>query len=372
MLTARHRVLWATVVLCASAPAVACTGAGAGAGRGTPTSSGTGSVAAVAPSATDSSSPAAPTPPAAALVAYERYIEASAQALAAGDATSPELAQTARGQALRRARRRVRANARDGVVVTGALTPSATAEDVVFDGAGTAKVTDCVRNDLEQVAADDPDDVVVEATGWRQPVEATVAERAGGWIVTKVKVPLRDGSGRVPPPPDDPPYLRGPAQGPAPPSCVPDALARDAVAAYEAFRDAYDTAIGIGRSGPAMPDLPALADTAVDPQLSTAREFISSLEAKGQAFRGEPSVRDPWAVSALDSDRSVFVYDCVIVGAHGITSEDKTEPETQGRQVASHRLDAADVVRSEGSWKVATVSVISEGLNECTSPDGRR
>lgn len=319
------------------------------------------------PVPTASSAPSAPpTPQQAALSAYEQYTVASVEALTAGTGDAVDFEGVAAGQALSHLRDRLRANARDGVAVTGDLTTSATVSDVRFDGE-RAKVTDCVLNGFEHVDADDPDEVVSEATGWRQPVVATVEQRGGDWVVTRVRVPLRDGSGRVPPPPDDPPYLRGPAQGPAPPSCVPPDLAEAAVDAYEGFRRAYDTALGIGRSGPADPDLPALEATAVDPQLSAARDFVSSLASKGQAFRGEPSSRDPWAVAALDSDESVFVYDCVTVGDNGVTDAASTAAPPPNAESGTLRLDGADVVATATGWRVASVSVIEEGLKECTS-----
>ncbi|MBW3603683.1 MAG: hypothetical protein KY460_02035 [Actinobacteria bacterium] len=310
------------------------------------------------------------TPRQAALDAYERYLSTTVDAMSEGRADDGQLTAVASDQALEHARRRLRANREDDVVVSGGLVPSATTADVEIDGDGSvATVSDCVLNDLEQVAADDPDRVITERTGWRQPVTATVEQRDGEWIVSNLKVPLRDGSGSVPPPPDDPPFLRGPAQGPAPPSCVPDDLAQQAVAAYEAFREAYDTALGLGRTGPADPDLPALAATAVDPQLSAAREFASELAAEGKAFRGEPSSRDPWAISTLDSDESVFVYDCVTVGANAMVDANLDAPASPNSDAGTYRLDAADVVHRGGKWRVASVSVIEERLNECTSPE---
>lgn len=292
---------------------------------------------------------------------------ATVEALSSGEADVGGLSPAADGQALAHARRRLRANRRADVVVTGTLASSATVADVRFNGERTARLSDCVLNGLVQVAADDQDRVVTAATGWRQPVEATIGMRDGNWVVTRIKVPLRDGSGAVPPPPDDPPYLRGPAQGPAPPSCVPDDLARDAVAAYEAFRDAYDTAIGYGRPGPAQPDLRALAETAMDPQLSRAREFASELARSGRAFRGVPSSREPWAIAALESDNKVIVYDCVTVGAGGAVDEGTTEPAEPNAEAGTYRLDAAEIVRRGNQWKTAAWAPLEEGLRQCTS-----
>lgn len=308
------------------------------------------------------------TPQQAALAAYRDYLDASVDALADRDADAGSLESTSDGAALRLARRRVRANRRDGVAVTGVLEPSATAADVQIDaGQDGASVGDCVLNGLEQVSAQDPDEVINKATGWRQPVRAELRRRGAGWIVTSVDVPLKDGSGNVPPPPDDPPFLRGPAQGPAPPSCVPDPIAEDAAAAVVAFHDALNSALGLGRTGPADPDRTALADVAAEPQLSTAVDFLAKLADQDQAFRGEPSSHDPWAVSTLEFDTAVIVYDCVTVGANGLADADAGEPASENPDAGSYRLDGVDLVLDDGDWKVAGISVIEEGLDECTS-----
>jgi hypothetical protein len=314
-----------------------------------------------------SSPPASPAD--AALAAYERYMASSVDVLAAGDAAAADLRAVAADQALNHVRRRLRANTRDGVVVTGTLEPSATPADVRYDGA-TATVTDCALNALEQVDADDPERVVAEATGWRQPVNAIVEQRDGEWVVTRVRVPLRDGSGRVPPPPDEPPFLRGPAQGPAPPSCVPPGLARDAVEGYEAFVDAYDEAIGFGGTGPVDPDRPSMEATMVEPQLSALRAFVEDLRASGEAFRGERDEHHPWAVAARDEDALLILLDCVAEGQHARIDDGATRQSAQSDGADLLRLDAADVVHDGSAWKVAGVSAIERGLESCTSSEG--
>jgi hypothetical protein len=364
-----RRGVGVVLALTVSAVLVGCSGAEVPATSGTsPTAAPASKLPAPAsePAVAGSVPPAAPAD--AALAAYERYMAASVEALAAGDTDAAALTDVAADQALQHVRRRLRANARDGVVVTGSLEPSATPGDVRYDGA-TATVTDCALNALEQVSADDPDRVVTEATGWRQPVRAVVEQRGGGWIVTRVRVPLRDGSGRVPPPPDDPPYLRGPAQGPAPPSCVPDAIARDAVEAYGAFVDAYDEAIGFGGTGPVDPALPAIETTMTEPQLSSLRAFVADLRASGEAFRGERDAHDPWAVASRESDAMVIVLDCVAGGRHARVDDDVRFDSPLDADVAGlPRLDAADVIQDGPDWKVAGVSTIERGLDSCASP----
>lgn len=353
------------VVVVLLAVVTACTGADSS-DPGQSTSAG------AAGSSSEAGAPApvtseAATPHEAVLAAYERYTALTVEALSSGDAAAGWLEAVAADQALANAQRRLRANRRDRVLVTGMLTPSATIADVRFDGDRTARVSDCVLNGLEQVAADDPDRVVTAATGWRQPVEATVEHTDDGWVVTRVKVPLRDGSGRVPPPPDDPPYLRGPAQGPAPPSCVPADLAAEAVAGYEDFIDAYNDALGFGRRGKPDPQSSALARTAVDPQLSGAKSFLQSLVQDELAFRGQPNAHNPWAVSTSETDGRVVVYDCVTVGEYGQARPNATEPTATTPDATTNRLEAAAVVLDGGKWKVAGLATLGEGLKECTS-----
>jgi hypothetical protein len=319
------------------------------------------------PPATSHATGATESPRDAAIAAYEAYTAATVKALAAGDEHHLALAETAADDALEHARRRVRANAAESVVTTGDLEPSVTAEQVVLDNGGrSATLTDCVLNGLEQVSADDSDEVVAEATGWRQPVVATVEQRDSGWVVTAIETPIEDGSGTVPSPPTDPPFLRGPAQTIAPPSCVPPDIASAAVDAYLAFHEAYNTALGIARGGAADPQLPALPDVAIAPQLGSARKYLNELAAKDHAVRGEPDARDPWAVSARDFDRSVILYDCVTLADNRIVEADSGDVIAQN-DVGLIRLDGGEVRRIDGRWKVASWEIIEEGLEECTS-----
>ncbi|HSI94309.1 MAG TPA: hypothetical protein VK925_12475 [Jiangellaceae bacterium] len=193
----------------------------------------------------------------AALGVYLAYTDAVVTALREGDAQVPALTETAAGQALRNARARVTANAGDGVVVTGRLEPSATTAQVeVTDGGGRAEITDCVLNGLAQVDTDNPDDVTGEATGWRQPVHATVTRADNGWRVTRVRVPRRDDSGPVPPPTGEAPLLRGPAHGQAPPSCVPAGLEADLIDRYLELQRRCQ-ATGVGHRCSSLADVPS-------------------------------------------------------------------------------------------------------------------
>jgi hypothetical protein len=148
---------------------------------------------------------------------------------------------------------------------------------------------------------------------------------------------------------------------------VPPDIARNAVDAYLAFHDAHDTALGIGRAQPADPQFPALADAAIDPQLSSSRAYLEELASKGRAIRGDPDARDPWAIATRKFDQSVIVYDCVTLADNEIVETDS------GEVVATNdagliRLDGGEIRRVDGRWTVKSWEIIEEGLEECTSP----
>lgn len=366
------RAGFGTVVLLTSAlVVVACSTGGAApsadpaiASRG---ASGTGTAD---PEAFASPSAVAEAPADAALAAYLAYTQTSVDALTSADPDVAGLNAVATEQARRHVRERVAANSDEDVVATGTLEPSATAADVeVSDTGENATVTDCVLNELAHVSADDPDEEVAESTGWRQPVVTDVEQTDDGdWKVTRVEVPLRDGSGPVPPPPEEPPYLRGPAQGNFPPSCVPEQYAEAAVAAYEAYHEAYDDAAGLGRNGPANPDSPELTAAAVDPVLSTTRAFLKELAEKGQAIRGERDQRDPWTIAMYGHDRNIAVVDCVTQAPNDVIDLDSGDSVVENDPGAL-RLDGADVVRANGDWVVETWTTIEKGLERCTSSE---
>jgi hypothetical protein len=85
------------------------------------------------------------------------------------------------------------------------------------------------------------------------------------------------------------------------------------------------------------------------------------------AFRGEPNAHDPWAISASETDGRVVVYDCVTVGMYGQAPPNAIEPTEITPDVATSRLEAAAVVLDDGSWKVAGLATLGEGLEECAS-----
>jgi hypothetical protein len=65
----------------------------------------------------------------------------------------------------------------------------------------------------------------------------------------------------------------------------------------------------------------------------------------------------------------VVVYDCVSVGANGLADAIATEPADTNADAGAHRLDAAEVIASDGEWKVEAWAPLEEGLEECTSSE---
>jgi hypothetical protein len=109
-----------------------------------------------------------------------------------------------------------------------------------------------------------------------------------------------------------------------------------------------------------------LESTAIDPQLRITREFLSDLAANGQAARGEPDRRDPWAIATRNGDRSVIVYDCVTLSESAIVDAESGDVIAQN-DVGLVRLDGGEVRRVNGGWKVASWEILERGLEECTS-----
>jgi hypothetical protein len=340
------------VVVCFTTIMVGCSGVDEGDTSGLPQYS-------VPPSA------AAPTPTSATsdmeqiLEAYRTYTAAVSRALAQGDADLPALRASATGQALADARARVRANRESGVVTTGALEPSVTTADVEWSGGDQAVIDDCVLNSLSHIEGDRPDVVVAEATGTRRPVDAVLSRTSNGWVVTRVVMPQDEDARRQ----KDPPFLRGPMPD-GPPSCAPPELERELLERYRAFWAAFDRAFGFGRSGPADPDDPALAETQVNPQLSSTREFFVKRRGRGLDIRGEPDQRAPWVLAVTDFDKTAFIADCVTLGDSETVNLSTGATESVNN---AGRIDyeETEMKVTDGGWKAARWSTKAEGLTEC-------
>lgn len=296
--------------------------------------------------------------------AYQAYTAAVSQALATGNGNLPELRAAAIGQALQDARERVRANRKNGVLTTGELEPSATTAEVDWSGGDQATVSDCVLNGLSHVEADQPDVIAAEADGTRRPVEAELVRTSDGWMVSQVEMPQDEDTDN---PQEDPPFLRGPMPD-GPPSCAPPELEQELLARYQAFWDAFDRAFGFGRTGPANPDDPALAETQVDPQLSESREFFGRLRSEGRTSRGERNERHPWILGVTDFDQVAFIADCVRLG-ESATVDLATGEVVEENEAGQLNHYESQMVRVEGSWKVKSVDVVGEGVAECTAPE---
>ncbi len=296
------------------------------------------------------------------VAAYREYTAVAGDALARGvvDRRAQEVAS---GQALRDLRARVRANRRQGVMTSGELTPSVTADDVAWDGVGSAEVVDCVLNGLAHVDADDPGQVEAEATGTRRPVEASLDQVDGAWVVTRVEMP-QDEDARNPQ--DDPPFLRGPMPD-GPPSCAPPDIEREVLAGYRAFWDAFDRAFGFGRDGPANPDDPALAATSIDPQLSETRSAFQALRQENQTSRGERDGHDPWLLAVTKFDAEAVVADCVSL-AESDTVDLDTGEIVGSNHAGQLNYNETQMTVDQGVWKVADWELRAEGVRNCESP----
>jgi hypothetical protein len=343
------------VVVCFTTIMVGCSGGDEGDTSGLPRYS-------ALPSA------AAPTPTSAAsdmeqiVEAYRTYTAAVSRALAQGDADLPALRASATGQALDDARARVRANRESGVVTTGALEPSVTTADVEWSGGDQAVIEDCVLNGLSHIVGDRPDVVVAEATGTRRPVDAVLSRTSNGWVVTRVVMPHDEDARRQ----TDPPFLRGPMPD-GPPSCAPPELERELLERYRAFWAAFDRAFGFGRSGPADPDDPALAETQVDPQLSDTRSAFRALNEKNQTSAGQPDSHGPWVLASTDFDRVAIVADCVTL-AQSSTVDLDTGVVVTTNNVGQLNYYETQLTMVEGAWKVRNWEVIAEGIDKCEPP----
>jgi hypothetical protein len=294
---------------------------------------------------------------------YHAYTSAVSQALATGDGDLPELRATATGQALKDARERVRANRENGVLTTGELEPSATTAEVDWSGGDQAAISDCVLNGLNHVEVDRPEIIAAEADGTRRPVEAELMRTSDGWMVSRVEMPQDEDANN---PQEDPPFLRGPMPD-GPPSCAPPELEQELLARYQAFWDAFDRAFGFGRSGPANPDDPALAETQVDPQLSDTRRFLINENAANRAIRGSRNSHDHWVLAVADFDTRAFVADCVILADNKTIDLDTDETHIQNNTGQLNYYES-EMVKAGDVWKVRSWNVRREGIRRCESP----
>lgn len=296
------------------------------------------------------------------VAAYREYTEVVGDVLARG-VIDHRAREVASGQALRDLRARVRANRRQGVLTSGRLEPSVRADDVTWDGVGAAEVSDCVLNGLAHVEAADSDQVATEATGTRRPVEASLEQVDGTWVVTKVEMPQDEDTLN---PQTDPPFLRGPMPD-GPPSCAPPAIEREILAGYRAFWDAFDRAFGFGRDGPANPDDPALAATSVDPQLSETKAAFRTMKAKNHTSRGQRDQHHPWLLAMTDFDSVAVVADCISL-ARSDTIDLDTGDVATSNSAGQLNYNETQMAVDDGVWKVADWEVRAEGVNRCESP----
>ncbi|MPZ28935.1 MAG: hypothetical protein GEV12_21680 [Micromonosporaceae bacterium] len=271
-----------------------------------------------------------------ALDAYEQYLGALTLALGGAD-PDDALDEHATGSGLETAREQLRANEADGLIATGTLQPSIDASQVTVDG-DEATLTDCILNDLAQVRADNPDEIVEPASGNRQPLTVTLTRAGDAWKASRTTGPA----------------LRGPV--PEGESCAPPALEQEVLDQYEAYWDTFYAAGDPGNEQPANPEDPALTGTEIDPQLGDTRAFLTRLRDAGQVLRGRPDT-SATILGVLDYDQLAVLTDCVLTvegaGIYDATTGQLVESADPGTRT----LLTTEMRPADGSWKVSNSRV---------------
>ncbi len=130
------------------------------------------------------------------------------------------------------------------------------------------------------------------------------------------------------------------------PASTADPAEAEVLAAYQAYWDTYVAA----NQSPPTADYPDLARYATGEALRTVTESTSRFRAAGQVFRSPPDSIVEHRTSVLEiTGDTAKVRDCYIDDGW---TETLATGERQGEGVGT-RLIVADMVREDGSWKVA-------------------
>lgn len=273
-----------------------------------------------------SASPAAspsPQPEDEVAAAYQRYLDATAAAMEAGDPQHPDLAEVAEEQALVTARGRVSHLEAQGRTAEGGFVPAIQSLQISGD---SAELRDCYRVDI--VERDRDTEEVADPGGIRFEVTARLTREAGAWKV----VDFTEGE-----------------------FCAPEELADDIEAGYLAFWDAVAAA---GR--PPDPDHPALAETTAGAQLEGLRERLAEFREQGYEVRDD-SVPNPRVDQVFAYDEGALVRDCRVLDPDGGIYDAETGERVRGdadpgqRSLWDIRLELID-----GSWRVVDADLREE------------
>ncbi len=191
-------------------------------------------------------------------------------------------------------------------------TEVATHGKVTEVGAGEAVVEDCVLLSPS----------FTESVGvWYQ---ADLRDSGSGWVVADLRI--RSGGG-----------------------CVPEEMAADAIAAYEAYYDARASFWD-----PPDPDHSLIGEVLAEPQLSFIVGLLEEHEERGVALRGRPTT--PPEVIEVVSPAELVILSCnqphPDYGVYDLESGDRLPDEPPVRE-GQRDLQSAVMVLQDGKWKVS-------------------
>jgi hypothetical protein len=152
--------------------------------------------------------------------------------------------------------------------------------------------------------------------------EADLRDSGSGWIVAELRIVAGGG-------------------------CVPEEMAADAIAGYEAYYDAADEFWD-----PPDPDHPLISEVMAQPRLSNVIDLLEEHEARGVAFRSSP-VPHPEVVE-VRSPTELVILDCyepdLTDGLYDLTTGERLPDEPPVRE-GQRNLRSAVMVFEDGKWK---------------------
>ncbi len=184
--------------------------------------------------------------------------------------------------------------------------------EVTEVGAGEAMVEDCVLLSPS----------FTESVGvWYQ---ADLRDNGSGWLVADLRIRSSGG-------------------------CVPGEMARDAIAAYEAYYDAEPRFWD-----PPDPDHPLISEVLAEPQLSFVVGLLEEHEERGVAVRGRPTTHPE--VIELVSSTELVILSCnephPDYGVYDLETGERLSDEPPVSE-GQRDLQSAVMLLDEGKWKVS-------------------
>jgi hypothetical protein len=193
-----------------------------------------------------------------------------------------------------------------GPVVTDVVTHT----NVTELGPGEAEVEDCVLLSPS----------FTESVGvWYR---AELTNTGTGWIVTDLNIPSLGG-------------------------CVPQQMATEAIASYEAYYEAASTFWD-----PPDPESPLVTEVLAEPRLSNVKSLLQEHKTRGAAFRSNPMTHPE--VIEVRSPTELVILDCYEPDiADGLYDLDTGErlPDEPAVEPGQRNLRSAVMVFEDGKWK---------------------